>query len=44
VKPPARPSTYDGDGKPQPQNTYSVMAVDESGNQSAPATIVVDNF
>jgi hypothetical protein len=31
-------------GNPFSQNTYTVIAVDESGNQSAPATIVVDNF
>ena len=24
-------------------NTYTVIAVDEAGNESAPATIVVDN-
>lgn len=31
-------------GTPNSQNTYTVIAVDESGNESAPATIVVDNF
>jgi hypothetical protein len=31
-------------GNPSSQNTYMVVAVDESGNSSAPATIVVDNF
>jgi chitinase len=31
-------------GNPFSQNTYTVIAVDESGNESAPATIVVDNF
>lgn len=31
-------------GTPFSQNTYTVIAVDEAANQSAPATIVVDNF
>ncbi len=31
-------------GTPLSQNTYTVIAVDESGNRSAPATIVVNNF
>lgn len=31
-------------GKPFAQNTYTVVAVDESGNESMPATIVVDNI
>lgn len=31
-------------GNPMSQNTYTVVAVDEAGNQSAPATIVVDNL
>jgi chitodextrinase len=31
-------------GPPRSRNTYSIVAVDESGNRSAPATIVVDNF
>lgn len=31
-------------GTPFSQNTYSVIALDASGNESAPATIVVDNF
>jgi chitinase len=31
-------------GNPFSQNTYTVIAVDESGNESTPATIVVDNF
>lgn len=31
-------------GHPFSQNTYTVIAVDEAGNESAPATIVVDNF
>lgn len=30
-------------GKPFSWNTYTVIAVDASGNQSAPATILVDN-
>jgi chitodextrinase len=31
-------------GNPSSQNTFTVIAVDEAGNESAPATIVVDNF
>jgi chitodextrinase len=31
-------------GPPLSRNTYTIIAVDESGNQSTPATIVVDNF
>ena len=31
-------------GTPFSRNTYTVIAVDASGNQSAPATIEVDNF
>jgi chitodextrinase len=31
-------------GNPNSRNTYTVIAVDASGNQSAPATIEVDNF
>ena len=31
-------------GKPQSRNTYTVTAVDSNGNESAPATIEVDNF
>jgi hypothetical protein len=31
-------------GSPSSRNTYTVIAVDASGNQSAPATIEVDNF
>ena len=30
-------------GTPVSFNTYTVIAVDEAGNESAPATIVVDN-
>jgi hypothetical protein len=30
-------------GNPFSQNTYTVIAIDEAGNESAPATIVVDN-
>ena len=30
-------------GSPTSFNTYSVVAVDESGNESAEASIVVDN-
>jgi hypothetical protein len=30
-------------GTPLSFNTYTVIAVDEAGNESAPATIVVDN-
>lgn len=31
-------------GNPGAQNTFTIIAVDESGNESAPASIVVDNF
>lgn len=31
-------------GPPMSTNTYSVTATDENGNESAPATIVIDNF
>jgi hypothetical protein len=31
-------------GNPNAVNTYTVIAVDAAGNQSAPATITVDNF
>jgi hypothetical protein len=32
-----------GYGTPFSQDTYSVIAVDESGNELTPATLVVDN-
>ena len=31
-------------GPPNSRDTYAVVAVDESGNESAPALIMVDNF
>ncbi len=31
-------------GPPQSTNTYTVVAVDDAGNRSEPASIVVDNF
>lgn len=31
-------------GNPSSRNTYTAIAVDEAGDQSPPATIVVANF